>query len=460
MGRCLGVQGIQIVIDRVQNALISRGFVTSRILAGPQNLQNGELVLTVVPGRVAEIRFAPESGARASRWNTVPSATGDLLNLRDIEQALENFRRVPSADADIKIAPGSEPGTSDLVIAHQQSMPIRFSANVDDSGTRSTGKFQGGATLSIDNLWTLSDLLYVTLLSDLGGSAPGARGTRGRVLHYSLPLGYWQLGATVSRNHYHQTVAGASQDYLYSGTSSNGELKLSRVVYRDAVGKTSASIKGFERTSSNFIDDTEVQVQRRVVAGLEFGLNHRRSWQGGSLEANANYRRGTGARGSLRAPEEAFGEGTSRMRLWQLDASLQQSFAVGGQTLQYSGAWRAQFNRTPLTPQDRFSIGGRFTVRGFDGLSVLSAERGWLLRNEMALPVAPGHTFYAGIDTGHVAGPSAATLVGNRLTGAVAGARGQWQRLQYDVFAGMPLHKPDSFRTAGVATGFSVTMGW
>jgi hemolysin activation/secretion protein len=61
VGRCLGVQGIQIVIDRMQNALISRGFVTSRVLAGPQNLQGGALVLTVVPGRVAQVRWAPET---------------------------------------------------------------------------------------------------------------------------------------------------------------------------------------------------------------------------------------------------------------------------------------------------------------------------------------------------------------------------------------------------------------
>ncbi|WP_413721403.1 POTRA domain-containing protein [Sodalis sp. RH24] len=32
----------------------------------------------------------------------MPSVTGDILNLRDIEQALENFTDVYNANADIK----------------------------------------------------------------------------------------------------------------------------------------------------------------------------------------------------------------------------------------------------------------------------------------------------------------------------------------------------------------------
>ncbi|KQV54806.1 hypothetical protein ASD07_29050 [Duganella sp. Root336D2] len=457
-GRCVGAQGVQIVIDRMQNALIARGFVTSRVLAGPQNLQGGSLVLTVVPGRVGEIRWAPETGARGSRWNTVPSSSGELLNLRDIEQALENFKRVPTAEADIQIAPGSEPGTSDLVIAHQQQMPFRLSATADDSGTRSTGKYQGSLTFSYDNWWTISDLFYFTWLHDLGGSDPGARGSRGHIVHYSVPFGYWLAGFTQSKNRYHQTVAGATQDYLYSGNSRNTEFKLARVVHRDAVGKTTLSLKGFQRTSNNFIDDAEVEVQRRVVSGMEWSLNHRRSWDGGSLDAGASFRRGTGAFDSLPAPEENFGEGTSRMRMWLLDATVSQSFTLGGQRLQYTGEWRSQFNRTPLSPQDRFSIGGRFTVRGFDGKSVLSAEHGWLLRNEVSMPVPGGLRAYGGVDTGHVGGPSAQTLVGANLTGAVVGLRGQLPHLQYEVFVGAPLRKPEHFKTSGYAAGFSLAM--
>lgn len=115
-GRCLGAEGISVVMARVQNAVVARGFVTTRILAAPQDLKGGTLTLTVVPGRVRAIRFAPGTSPRATALNAVPARRGDLLNLRDIEQALENFRRVPTVAADLQITPAeaddARPGDS------------------------------------------------------------------------------------------------------------------------------------------------------------------------------------------------------------------------------------------------------------------------------------------------------------------------------------------------------------
>ena len=460
LGRCLGAQGIQTVVDRLQQALVARGYITSRLYAPPQNLQGGQLALQLVPGRVRAVRWSEGSGQRGSRWNTVALQPGDILNLRDIEQSLENFKRVPTAEADINIAPADEPGYSDLLISHTQPQPFRLNVTADDSGSSTTGKYQGSFTFSYDNWWTLSDLFYVTWQGDLGGADPGPRGTRGQVMHYSVPWGYNLLSFTASSNRYHQSVAGANANVLYSGTSAQADVKLSRVIQRDSVGKTVLSLKGFQRRSNNYIDDTEVEVQRRVVAGLEWGLNVRRAWAPLNVEANLGYRVGTGAWGALPAPEEAFGEGTSRMRLWLADVSVQAPLDLGGRRWNWNTQWRWQRESTPLTPQDRFSIGGRYTVRGYDGLSVLSAERGWLLRNELSTPLTPQIQAYVGVDYGHVGGPSAEQLVGQNLTGAVLGLRGQAGPLQWEVFAGTPLRKPNHFKTSNTTAGFNLSVSY
>ncbi|CAN5768165.1 hypothetical protein BH11PSE7_BH11PSE7_30940 [soil metagenome] len=264
-------------------------------------------------------------------------------------------------------------------------------------------------------------------------------------------------------------MVGASQNYIYSGTSRNAEARLSRVIYRDASRKTTLSLKAFQRESSNFIDDTEIAVQRRVVGGWELGLGHRELAGNTTLEANLAYKRGTGAFGSRPSPEEAFDEGTSRFALLTADASATLPFQLGGQPLRYSANWRIQSHRTPLTPQDRFAIGGRYTVRGFDGESSLSAERGWLLRSELAAPLGnSGQELYAGLDHGEVGGPSATLLAGRRLTGIVFGLRGAVGAMgamgamgtvgiwQYDVFVGAPLAKPQLLHTAPVTAGFNL----
>ena len=141
--------------------------------------------------------------------------------------------------------------------------------------------------------------------------------------------------------------------------------------------KTSAYVAGWLRNSHNYIDDTEVEVQRRRLAGWEVGLTHREFVGAATFDADIGYRHGTGMLSALPAPEEAFGEGTSRSALITADAQLNVPFQISKQHFRYNAAWRAQWNRTPLVPQDRFQIGGRYTVRGFDGENTLLGDRGW-----------------------------------------------------------------------------------
>ena len=405
IGRCLGIQGINIALTRIQNAIIAKGFLTTRVLLSPQDLNAGQLVFTVIPGRIHTIRFAKGTSDRRGRyWSALPANEGDLLNLRDIEQALENFKRVPTAEADIQIEPAvatnAKPGDSDIVIRYQQALPFRITLSVDDGGSRATGKRQGTATLSGDNLLTLNDLFYFSVNHDLTSDSD-QHGTRGHTLHYSLPFDYWLVTATTRKNNYHQSVAGANQTFNYSGESSRSELKIYRLMYRDAVRKTSLSLQAYLNTSHNYIDDTEIEVQQRRMAGWQANLIHKEFIGSATLDADLAYRRGTGLFSAMPAPEETFDEGTARPEIITLALSLSQPFTLGEQRLRYNGSWRGQWNKTPLIVQDRFSIGGRYTVRGFDGELTLSSERGWVLRNELGLALGrSGQELYLGFDYG------------------------------------------------------------
>lgn len=466
IGKCLGAKGVALVLKRTQDAVVAKGYVTTRVLTQRQDLSTGILAITVIPGYVSAIRFKgdTEPGVRSS--NTVPVRPGEILSLRDVEQGLENFKRVSSAEADIKIEPaqdGAAINQSDLVIVYQQQTPARFSVTADDSGSKGTGKYQGSATLSLDNPLGVSDLFYFTGNHDMGGGDVGARGTRGHTVHYSLPAGYWTLGATYSSSRYFQNVAGLNQDYVYSGTSENSEIKLTRLVYRDAIRKTSLSLKGWQRKSNNYIDDTEVQVQRRVVGGWELGINHKDAVGKTTLESSLAWKRGTKDFDSIPAPEEAFNEGTSKLGVLTLDLNAALPFKTWGSSFKYNAALHVQDNTTPLTPQDRFSIGSRYSVRGFDGESSLVGERGWSMRNEVSTALgASGQEVYLGIDAGEVSGPSSENLAGKSLVGGVIGVRGSFNSfkttVQYDLFAGAPISKPSGFKTAETAAGFSLNV--
>lgn len=456
IGRCLGAEGVKVVMARLQNAIMAKGHVTTRVLAPPQHLSSGTLTLSVLPGRVRAIRFAQAAPPeRATWWNALPVRPGDILNLRDIEQGLENFKRLSSVNVDIQIAasdaPDARPGESDLVINWQQSLPLRFAFSLDDAGSRATGRYQGNATLMYDHALTLHDQLVLSVQQDLGGGQAGARGSSGQSVQYTVPFGYWMVGASGASSRYHQTVQGQVTDFQYRGISQAGDIRVGRVVYRDGVHKVSASLKGWSRSSRNHLNDVEQVLQRKQTGGWEIGLQHRAVWSGTALDLSLNHRRGTGAFNAQPASD------TTRMKVWTADAQINRAFMLAGQRLRHHSVLRAQWNQTSLASQDRFGIGSRYTVRGFDGETQLTGERGWLLRQDLAwTPGSLPQEVYAGIDHGRVTGARFPVTTDASLTGAALGYRGMLSQLGFDVFVSWPLQAPRELKKSSSVAGFSV----
>ena len=473
-GQCLGAQGINRIMVAAQNAVIGHGYTTTRILAAPQDLNSGTLELTVLPGKVRSVRTdtSHNDQTRAARiaafQNEIPLKGGDILNLRRIEQGLENLKRVPTAEADIQIVPADTPDESDIVVAwRQRLLPYRLSLGVDDSGSKTTGKYQGSLTFSADNPFGLSDLFYLSYGRHLGHTdahtdsegKKTAGGTQSYAFHYSVPAGNWLWSWNHNYYRYHQAVAGINEVYDYNGKSRGSDIGFTRLLYRDARRKSHIGFKLWQKENQSFIDDAEVEVQRRKTAGWQLSLKHKEYIGRSTLDIGLAYKRGTGMADAIAAPEEVFDEGTSRMKVITADISYNHPFQIGRQHFVYDTALHAQWNKTPLTPLDKIAIGGRYTVRGFDGESSLSAERGWYWRNEAAWSFKPAHQFYLALDGGHVSGDSAQYLLGQTLSGAAAGLRGQFKAggsLNYDLFAGKPIKKPKGFQTASTVFGFNL----
>ena len=455
-GRCLGTRGIQQVLARLQDALVARGFITTRVEAPPQDLTQHQLIIKVVPGRIGTIRHSDENLPQRQLTGAIPVGHGHLVRLQDIDQAIENLRRPPSADAHLSIEPGKHAGSSDFVVNYTQARRFRGELSADDSGSRSTGRYLGGLSLAFDNPLRLNDILYAYISRGLDTANVRGKATRSTLLHYSIPYGYWMLTASMGDNAYRQTIAGAFENYVYRGTGSHAQLGVSRVLWRNAEHRMAMNAKLFQRRARNHIEDVEVQVQRRATAGWEIGINQRTRLGPSVIDVSLAYRRGTGAFHAIAAPEEAFGEGSARFKLWTADLQVAAPFTIADQRLSYSATVRGQMNRTPMAPQERFAIGGRFSVRGFDGELSLAADYGVLIRNELGVALAgTGHLLYIGADYGRVGGQSTRWLAGRELAGAVIGVRGGWRRWHYDLFVGTPLHRPEGFRTARPVAGFN-----
>lgn len=460
-GECVGQQGVEMLVKGLSQTILSRGYVTTRVLVPQQDLSSGVLKLALIPGVIGEIRFAePDIWGT---WKTAfPTSRGELLNLRDLEQGLEQMKRVASQDVDMQIVPTSVPGRSDVVIAVKRNKPWTLVASVDNSGSRSTGKWQGNLSVGIDNPLGLNDMFNVGYNQDLMFSNK-AHGTRGWNGFYSVPWGYWTATLSAYSSNYFQQIAGVNTTFVSSGQSETVDLKLHRVLSRGQNDVFGMQVRLTRRFGKSFIEDTEIPQQHRNNTMLEFGFTDRHYFGQSQLDATLAFRQGIGAFGAQTDALAADDGPTWRFRMMVLDANLSVPFKVADQPFRYVTTLRGQFTNDRLYYIDDLTIGSRYTVRGFDGENQLAGERGFYWRNELQAPLGgSGQAFYVGLDYGRVHGPSTQGLVGTQLVGAVIGMRGaigtrKLGGASYDVFLGTPVYKPAAFHTAGVTAGVQLT---
>jgi hemolysin activation/secretion protein len=457
-GQCIGKTGIDSLTKGLQQAILSRGYVTTRVLLPEQDLSTGTLKVALVPGVVRHLHFAgPDT--RGTLKSAFPAGDGDLLNLRDLEQGLEQMKRVASQDVDMKIVPTDTPGESDVIVTVKRSKPWSFVASVDNSGTDATGKWQGNISLGIDNPLGLNDVFTLGANQDLSlrNKSLGSHGFNGS---YSVPWGYWMATLSGNTNTYYQPIAGANQTFVSSGNSQTSALRLARVLSRSQSDVFGVAFQLSKRFGQSFIDDADMPQQRRNNTFIEAGLSDRHYFGASQFDGTLAYRQGIGGLGATDDP--APNGPTYRFHMAVLDANLSVPFIVAKQTFRYVTTLHAQFTNDTLFYLDDLSIGSRYTVRGFDGETLLAAEKGFYWRNELQWPILQtGQTLYAGIDYGRVFGPNAAFLAGTQLAGAVIGIRGglpsRVAGLYYDLFVGTPIYKPSGFPTSRVTVGMQAT---
>ncbi|WP_370871486.1 ShlB/FhaC/HecB family hemolysin secretion/activation protein [Burkholderia multivorans] len=459
-GQCVGKQGIDVLIKGLSQAILARGYVTTRVLVPEQDLSTGTLKLSLIPGMIRYVRFADEK--LRGTWKTAfPNGDGELLNLRDLEQGLEQMKRVTSQDVSMQIVPADVPGESAVVLDVKRGKPWTVVASIDNSGTRATGKLQGNLSLGIDNPLGLNDIFNIGVSQDLefGDKRLGSHGWNG---FYSIPWGYWTATLSAYTNTYYQQIAGVNQTFVASGNSKTVDFKLARVLARSQNDVLGAYARLSRRFGQSFIEDTEISQQRRNNTTIELGLTDRHYFGGAQFDGSLAYRQDVGGLG---AQDDTLAEGggpTYRFKMAVLDANLSVPFAIGKQPFRYVGTLHGQYTGNTLYYIDDLTIGSRYTVRGFDGETMLAAARGFYWRNELQAPIGQtGQAVYTGIDYGRVWGPQPVALVGTQLAGAVIGVKGsvatRFGAYGYDLFAGTPIYKPSGFPTARVTVGFQVT---
>lgn len=454
------VSDITNIRNAFQRKLLDKGYVTSQVYIPEQNLNAGTLQFMVIPGRVEDIRYSDSSAH--GPWHTAfPVRPGDILNIRDVEQGLEQMKRVSSQSVTMQLLPGTSVGTSIIELSIKQDKPVHGSISFDNSGLESTGVYQGSFTSSFDQVFRANDTFTMSLSGDLSGSG-SIKGTRAASLNYVIPHGKDTFSVSFSKSRYHQTIPSNPYDFTYSGKSTTMKAKWNHVWSRTQREKRAFDISISTRHNHRFINDVEIPVQALRTTSMEFGVSNRKYIGNATLYSRLGFQWGIGALGAQ--PEHkasvAMGGPTSRYHMWLVDVDYRKPFIMGHRPASFTSSFHGQWVQggKRLYSVDTINIGNRYSIYGFDGEYTLMGDSGWYVRNEVSSVIPRLNTeVYLGLDVGAVYGKSTESLVGKTIAGTAVGVRGNYASgLLFDAFVSTPLYKPQGYHTKKFYSGFTV----
>lgn len=454
------VSDITNIRNAFQRKLLDKGYVTSQVYIPEQNLNAGTLQFMVIPGRVEDIRYSDSSAH--GPWRTAfPVRPGDILNIRDVEQGLEQMKRVSSQSVTMRLLPGTSVGASIIELSIKQDKPVHGSISFDNSGLESTGVYQGSFTSSFDQVFRANDTFTMSLSGDLSGSG-SIKGTRAASLNYVIPHGKDTFSLSFSKSRYHQTIQSNPYDFTYSGKSTTMKAKWNHVWSRTQREKRAFDISISTRHNHRFINDMEIPVQALRTTSMEFGVSNRKYIGNATLYSRLGFQWGIGALGAQ--PEHkasvAMGGPTSRYHMWLVDVDYRKPFIMGHRPASFTSSFHGQWVQggKRLYSVDTINIGNRYSIYGFDGEYTLMGDSGWYVRNEVSSVIPRLNTeVYLGLDVGTVYGKSTEALVGRTIAGTALGIRGNYSSgLLFDAFVSTPLYKPQGYHTKKFYSGFTV----
>ncbi|QLC73628.1 ShlB/FhaC/HecB family hemolysin secretion/activation protein [Pseudomonas sp. LPB0260] len=149
VGQCLAAGQLNQLLKVITNHYLGRGYVTTRAYLPPQELADGTLKVIVVEGRLEGLDSSELASERELAMS-FPGRTAEVLNLRELEQLVEQLNRLPSRQAQLELLPGEQVGGSRVQLKGQRSKPWRASLTRHNDGQPSTGEQQWGLGLGLD----------------------------------------------------------------------------------------------------------------------------------------------------------------------------------------------------------------------------------------------------------------------------------------------------------------------
>ncbi|WP_455466711.1 ShlB/FhaC/HecB family hemolysin secretion/activation protein [Bartonella sp. B39] len=393
-GRCIGLSDIQTLIKQLTKVYLDKGYVTARFYIPDQDIKNSKtLKFVVIEGKLSEIYYngSPTSRYNNVVWSAFPGLKGRILNMRDIEQGLDQINRLQSAHAKSELLPGNEDGSTILNISNQPDKALKVTVSHDNLGQSSTGYARYNAGLRVENILGINDAWdfgYQRSEQDYWGDSKQEGHSNNISASVSIPYGYWTFYLSGYAYNYQSIIEGNFTDIETTGNSSELHGSTSYVLHRDSFSLTTLNLGFSYKRTNNYLLGNKIEVGNRQYSVVNFGISHSRQMLGGTWTFDASYLQGIPLFHSVKKHDPGAGDVEPQFAKFTGTISAITPFKLGEWNFVLSNLLSGQYSPHNLLGVEQISLGGASNVRGTRE-SLIFGNDGFFIRNDLLLRIIP-----------------------------------------------------------------------
>lgn len=159
-GKALKLAEAKEIAKQLTGIYRAKGLITCRAYIPPQKLTDKVLHIQVFEGKVGRVKV---QGNRYFDSKTikryVSTIRGKVLKYRDLTRSLTKANLHPDREVKAVIVPGKDVGTSDLILDVKDNYPFHIGGEINNFGTKLTGKERYNISIRNTNITGHDDIL-------------------------------------------------------------------------------------------------------------------------------------------------------------------------------------------------------------------------------------------------------------------------------------------------------------
>ncbi|MNG63583.1 Heme/hemopexin transporter protein HuxB precursor [compost metagenome] len=447
-----GFSGKKLALKDLQNAtrIITqhyqeKGYALAKAYLPKQDVTGGWVRITIAEGNFGQLHLNNHTRVSSTllRKSVAGMKSGQVISDTALERSLLLLSDIPGIEVNNTLHPGSHPGTADLLVEATPGPLFDGSLTADNYGDRYTGNYRLGGNLSLNNPLGFGDQASLRLL----GSNKHQHYYRAA---YDLPVygSPVRVGVAYSEMSYRLAEDFAVLDA--HGRAEVTSLYASYPVIRTRLFNLSAQLQYEEKKLRDDIDLFEKHSTKDVgLSTLSVTLNNQDRWLGGGQSAlSLSYGLG---RLNIGDDQDRFWDRHSANTLGRFSKININALRLQnlGDRFQWYTQINAQWASGNLDPSEKFSLGGPYGVRAYDGGSG-NGDEGIQFSTELRYALMPGWQLSTFLDHGAIKlnkQPWTPEKNTARMTSTGAGIGWFGRQQQVNIVAAWPIAQNNSIAT-------------